>query len=132
MKLDLNPQKKRKLETENHVKALVKDYFDSLGAWSYAPIQNGLGVHGIHDRIACVPVVIQPWMVGLTIGCFASVECKKPGRRGEHNRGLSAAQFDNLRDILGARGASVVCDGYEDLLNFERLFPWMTQTSPKT
>jgi len=116
---------KRNPETENNVKALVKDWFDSRGAWSYAPIQNGMGVHGIHDRIGCVPVVITSDMVGMKLGVFVSVEAKAPGRRGEAARGMSAHQARNLKEIREAFGASIVCDGQEDLQFLERTYPWL-------
>lgn len=105
----------RKITTEAHVKDLVKDWFDSVNAWHYAPIQNGLGVHGIHDRIGCVPVRITPDMVGKTVGLFVSVEAKRPGRRGEPRRGMSAHQENNMRDIQAAGGVSRCVDGVADL-----------------
>lgn len=106
---------KRAPKTENDVKALVKDWYDSLGAWSYAPIQNGLGVHGIHDRIGCVPITITPDMVGKRIGVFVSVESKKPGRRGEPRGGMSVHQNNHLIDIRAAGGFAICCDGKEDI-----------------
>lgn len=105
----------KKLVTENHVKALVKEWFDVRGAWHYAPIQNGMGVHGIHDRIGCVPITITPEMVGKKIGLFVSVEAKRPGRRGEERRGMSAHQAQHMLDIRKAGGVSILCDGNEDL-----------------
>lgn len=105
----------RLIETENHVKDLVRQWYDKQGAWHYAPIQNGLGVHGIHDRIGCVPITVTPEMVGKTVGLFVSVEAKKPGRRNEENRGLSRHQYNNLTAILEAHGVSKVCDSEEDL-----------------
>lgn len=104
-----------KLTTENHVKTLVADWFKAHAAWHYAPIQNGLGVHGIHDRIGCVPVTVTPQMIGKRIGLFVSVESKKPGRRGENNRGMSMHQFNHMEAIRAAGGISICCDGYEDL-----------------
>ncbi len=110
----------RKIETENHVKALVADWFKQHGAWSYAPIQNGLGVHGIHDRIGCVPVVVTQDMVGKKIGLFVSVECKKPGRRQEPRRGMSAHQYENGKAINLAHGVAWCVDGLDDLEDLNR------------
>lgn len=107
-------RRKKLIETENDVKALVKKAFDSLGAWSYAPIQTGMGAHGIPDRIACVPVKVTPEMVGHTIGLFAAVESKRPGRRGEKNAGATGQQVDQLNDIIAAGGVAMLCDGEED------------------
>ena len=106
---------KRKITTENHVKTLVKDWYNAVGAWHYGVIQNGMGVHGVPDRIGCVPVVVTPEMVGRTVGLFVAVECKKPGRRGERARGLSPAQALQQEGILRAHGQHAVCDGYDDL-----------------
>lgn len=104
------------IETEKDVKdKLVKPWYDTRGAWSYAPIQNGLGEHGIHDRIGCVPIVVTQEMVGKKIGLFVSVEAKKPGRRGEPRRGMSVHQQRHLDAIRLARGLSICCDGVDDL-----------------
>lgn len=102
-------------ETEKAVKELVKDWYREHRAWSYAPIQNGLGEHGIHDRIGCVPVVVTEEMVGKQIGLFVSVEAKAPGRRGEPRRGMSAHQQLKLEEIRKAGGISICCDGAQDL-----------------
>lgn len=103
------------LKTENDVKAAVKKWFDARGAWSYAPVQNGLGVHGIPDRIGCVPIVIIPDMVGWRIGLFVAVECKRPGRHVETDRGCSKHQMLTLQGIADASGYGVVIDGHEGI-----------------
>ncbi len=116
-----------KIETENDVKALVKRWFEKhVGSWHYAPVQNGLGVHGIHDRIGCIPVEVTPEMVGKKIGLFVSIECKRPGRRGEHDRGMSKHQEIVCRDIVAAGGISDVVDGYEDLDALDGQLEWLT------
>ena len=111
----------RKLVTENHVKALVKEWYDDRLAWHYAPLQNGLGVHGIPDRIGCVPIVVTQAMVGKTIGVFVSVEAKKPGRRGEERRGMTVHQQQHMDAIYEAHGFTVVCDGSDDLQRLDEL-----------
>lgn len=108
------------------VKDMVKAWYDARGAWSFAPVSNGMGKHGIHDRVGCVPITITPDMVGKRIGAFVSVEAKSTGRRGEKNRGMSKNQYENMVEILVAGGASTVCDGEEDLKNLTRLWPWLT------
>lgn len=108
------------IESENDVKTkLVKPWYDALGAWHYAPIQNGLGEHGIHDRIGCVPIIVTPEMVGKKIGLFVSIEAKKPGRRGEPRRGMSVHQQQHLEEILAAGGLSICCDSEEDLAELQ-------------
>lgn len=101
--------------TEKDVKAIVKEWFDARLAWSFAPVMNGMGVHGIHDRIGCIPVVITPGMVGKTVGLFGSIEAKRPGRRDEPRQGMSIFQFEHMNDIRVAGGFSIVCDGRSDL-----------------
>lgn len=107
--------------TENDVKKLVKAWYDARDAWSYAPIQRGMGEHGIPDRIGCVPIVVTQEMVGETIGLFVAVEAKKPGRRGERTGGLEPLQLIQLRGILDAKGIGALVDGTHDL-------DWLTAT----
>lgn len=106
---------RKTLKTENHVKELCKDWYVSVGGWSYGVIQNGLGVHGIPDRVGVVPVVITLDMVGKTFGQFTAIECKRPGRRGEPDRGMKKHQVQRAAEINAAGGIAVCCDGYEDL-----------------
>lgn len=125
---------RRKIVSESHVKELVKDWFESVGGWSYAPIQTGMGVHGIHDRVGGVPITITPEMVGQTVAILVSVESKRPGRRGERDRGMSAHQVDHMNAINRIGGVSVCCDGYEDLgalhqRLFQRELPGMNHGS---
>lgn len=102
------------IETENDVKALVKKVFDQARAWSYAPIQTGMGVHGVPDRIACVPVTITPEMVGSTVGLFVAVEAKRPARRGTKLGGATGAQVNIMREIIDAGGVAMLADGKAD------------------
>ena len=110
----------KKLVSENDVKAIVKDWFADHHAWHYAPLMTGLGVHGIHDRIGVIPIIVTPVMVGKRIGLFVSVESKRPGRRSEQNRGMSQHQYDHMVAIKVAGGFSICCDGYEDLAELDR------------
>ena len=105
---------KKLIETENDVKKIVKRVFDDALAWSYAPIQNGMGVHGIPDRVGCVPVRITPEMVGSVVGLFVAVEAKRPGRRGEKNAGATGQQIDQMTGIIDAGGIAMLADGEED------------------
>lgn len=105
---------KKVITTENDVKKLVKKVFDDAGAWSYAPIQTGMGAHGIPDRVGCVPVTVTPEMVGQTFGLFVAVEAKRPGRRGEKNAGATGQQVAQLQGILDAHGVAALVDSKED------------------
>ncbi len=111
---------KRTPKTENDVKALAFDWFKDLRGWSYSPVQNGLGVHGIADRLGVIPVTVTPNMVGKRIGLFVAIEAKRPGRRNEPMRGMSKHQYIVMTDILTAGGLSIVCDGQEDLDGLSR------------
>jgi len=112
----------REPKTEGDVKEMARDWFLDRDGWSYAPVQNGLGVHGIHDRVGVVPVLITPDMVGRKIGAFVSIECKAPGRRGEPRRGLRMHQLLVGEKIREAYGLTVVCDGQEDLDRLDDMF----------
>jgi len=105
--------------TEGHVKDLVRQWCDAQGAFHFAVVQNGMGVHGIHDRLIALPITVTPAMVGKKIALFASVESKRPGRRGEKDRGMSKAQVEFWEDLTGVGGLSICCDGYEDLQRLE-------------
>jgi hypothetical protein len=111
----------KELTTENHVKDITRQWFDKRNAFSFAVVQNGMGVHGIHDRLAALPIVVTQEMVGKTIGLMVTVECKKPGRRGEHDRGMSAHQVMFLEGVRAAGGLSKCVDGYEDLEALEKM-----------
>lgn len=113
--------------TEDTVKGWVHDVFKRLRAWSYAPVQNALGVHGIPDRLACVPIKVTPEMVGMTIGVFAAVECKRPGRRGEKNAGHKGTQVTQLRDILTAHGIAMTVDCKADVDKLSRVIEVIPQ-----
>ena len=104
-----------KLTTQNHVKALVRNWCEAKEAFHFAVVQNGLGTHGIHDRIACLPLTVTPEMVGKKIGLFVSIEAKRPGRRAEKDSGMSKHQVLFMENVLRAGGLSIVCDGLEDL-----------------
>ena len=105
----------KKIETENHVKDIVRQHLDGLNAHHFAVVQNGMGTHGIHDRIASAPIVVTQEMVGKRIGLFVTVEAKRPGRRNEKDRGMSKRQVIFMEDSRKAGGVSICCDGFEDL-----------------
>jgi hypothetical protein len=116
----------KKIETENHVKDITRQWFDKRDAFHFAVVQNGMGVHGIHDRLAAVPIVVTQEMVGKKIALFVSVECKKPGRRGERYRGMSKHQVMFLEGVREAGGLSKCVDGYEDLEVLEHMIYELT------
>lgn len=118
---------------ESDVKDGIKDVFKALEAWYYMPVQTGLGVGGIHDFIACVPITVTPEMVGKRIGLFVSVEAKEPGKVAKlmkavaagkdtahlakngvfvSNRSLQTHQADAIHD---AAGIALVSDSAAEL-----------------
>jgi ribosomal protein S19 len=120
--------------SEPKVKAGISAWLKSIGAWFFMPVQTGMGVGGIHDFIACVPVVITPEMVGKRLGLFVSVEAKESGLvanlRALHERGrtmhahiakdgvfisnrpLQSWQADGIHD---ASGKAFIADDAEQL-----------------
>jgi hypothetical protein len=121
----------KKIETENAVKELVFQWFKSRGGFSYAPVQNGLGVHGVPDRLGVIPITVTPAMVGKRIGLFVSVEAKRPGRRNESYRGMSKHQVLFWEGVIKAGGLSICCDGYEDLQRLEAQIAKLTGSEIK-
>lgn len=107
------------IESENDVKKLVAKWYVSNNGYSYAPVQSGRGIHGVPDRVGCVPVKITPEMVGTTVGLFVAVESKAPGRRMEPKAGLAPAQFLQLEGIIDASGVGVLADGEVDITNLD-------------
>lgn len=108
--------RRKRVVDEHHVKTrVVQPHLDRLEAWHFMPVQTGYGESGIPDHLACVPTVVTPDMVGKIIGRFVAVESKRPGRRGEPDRGCTPKQRDNLVGIVKAGGIAIVCDSEEDL-----------------
>lgn len=100
---------------ESKVKEFVHRWFKKLRGWSYAPVQNGMGVVGVPDRVGCVPIVITQEMVGKTVGVFVAVECKAPGKKST----VTANQQKQLDGIRAAGGIALVVDNEADLVNPE-------------
>ena len=119
----------KKIETEKAVKDLVFQWFKFREGFSYAPVQNGLGVHGVPDRLGVIPIIVTPEMVGKRIGLFVSVESKRPSRRGEKDGGMSKHQVLFQEAVRAAGGVSICCDSEEDLRLLDCLF-WELQHVP--
>lgn len=100
---------------EGRVKQLIKAWMERLGMWSFQPVSNGMGAHGIPDRIGCLPLTVTPEMVGKTIGVFVAVEAKAPGKK--HN--TSPLQRAQIAAISKAHGFVVVADCADDLTKFQ-------------
>lgn len=88
---------------EEKIKDRVKIVLNKYGCWQFWPVSNGMGKHGIPDCIFCY------------LGRFGSIECKKPGRRGEENQGLSPQQVRQGDGITQAKGNFRIVDGWADI-----------------
>ena len=84
---------------EGKVKEAVKKHLKSLGIWYYMPVQNGMGVVGIPDIIAC-------WR-----GRFLAIETKAPGKRNN----TTPNQDRVLAEILAHDGMAIVVDDVSQL-----------------
>jgi len=79
---------------EGKVKTAVKAVLKELGAWSYMPVSNGMGVVGIPDFIAC----LQGW--------FLAIETKAPGKASN----TTPNQDHQIGGIRNAKGTALVID----------------------
>ena len=84
---------------EGRVKAEVKKYLTSIGAWWYMPVSNGMGRVGCPDLLICHQ------------GRFIAVETKAPGKRGN----TTPNQDRELAAIQAADGLALVVDDVEQL-----------------
>lgn len=84
---------------EGRVKAEVKKYLTSIGAWWYMPVSNGMGRVGCPDFLICHQ------------GRFIAVETKAPGKRGN----TTPNQDRELEAIQAADGLALVVDDVEQL-----------------
>jgi len=87
---------------EGKVKELCKRVLKMEGIWYYMPVQNGMGVVGIPDIIAC-------WK-----GRFLAIETKAPGKRSN----TTPNQVRVLAEIAAHGGLSIVVDDVEQLIDF--------------
>ena len=94
---------------EGKVKNDVKRLLQANRVWHFCPVSNGLGVHGIPDFVCCIPTIVTPEMLGLTLGLFAGIETKAPGKI----RNTSALQDKQIAGIRAAGGVAVVVDSAE-------------------
>ena len=80
--------------TKNRVREVLKKY----GVWCFAPVSNGMGVHGIPD------------IVGVYKGRSIMVECKAPGKK------TTPRQDIQIAAIRAAGGTVFIIDGDTCLL----------------
>lgn len=79
---------------EGRVKKQVKDYLQSIGAWYYMPVSNGMGRVGCPDIIVCYK------------GLFMAFETKAPGKI----KKVTPNQQREVDAIVRANGLAHVVD----------------------
>lgn len=84
---------------EGKVKKKVKEYLQSIGAWYYMPVSNGMGRSGCPDILVCYK------------GLFMAFETKAPGKI----KNVSANQEREIAAILSANGSAHVVDDVDQV-----------------
>jgi len=84
---------------EGKVKKKVKEYLQSIGAWYYMPVSNGMGRVGCPDILVCYK------------GLFLAFETKAPGKIAN----VTANQQRELDGILRVNGSAHVVDDVEQV-----------------
>ena len=84
---------------EGKVKKKVKEYLQSIGAWYYMPVSNGMGRVGCPDILVCYK------------GLFMAFETKAPGKI----KNVTANQQREIDGILRVNGLAHVVDDVEQV-----------------
>jgi hypothetical protein len=84
---------------EGKVKKKVKEYLQSIGAWYYMPVSNGMGRVGCPDILVCYQ------------GVFMAFETKAPGKI----KNTTANQDREIAGIQRANGLAHVVDDVEQV-----------------
>ena len=84
---------------EGKVKKKVKEYLQSIGAWYYMPVSNGMGRVGCPDILVCYK------------GLFLAFETKAPGKI----KNVTANQQREIDGILRVNGLAHVVDDVEQV-----------------
>jgi hypothetical protein len=84
---------------EGKVKKKVKEYLQSIGAWYYMPVSNGMGRVGCPDILVCYK------------GLFMAFETKAPGKI----KNVTANQQREIDEIKRANGLAHVVDDVEQV-----------------
>lgn len=86
---------------EGKVKKEIKKYLESIGAWYYMPVSNGMGRVGCPDILACYK------------GRFVAIEVKAPGKKST----VTANQQREIDWIKQANGLAIVADNVSEVEN---------------
>ena len=84
---------------EGKVKKKVKEYLQSIGAWYYMPVSNGMGRVGCPDILVCYK------------GLFMAFETKAPGKIAH----VTANQQREIDAIQRVNGLAHVVDDVEQV-----------------
>lgn len=84
---------------EGKVKKKVKEYLQSIDAWYYMPVSNGMGRVGCPDILVCHK------------GWFFAFETKAPGKR----KKVTANQAREIDWITSANGQAHVVDDVQQV-----------------
>lgn len=84
---------------EGAVKKVIRKYLDSLGAWVYMPMSNGMGRVGCPDFLVCHQ------------GKFYAIEAKAPGKRSN----TTPNQEREIAEIIAAGGRAIVADDVQQV-----------------
>ena len=84
---------------EGKVKKKVKEYLQSIGAWYYMPVSNGMGRVGCPDILVCYK------------GMFMAFETKAPGKIAH----VTANQQREIDAIQRVNGLAHVVDDVEQV-----------------
>ena len=84
---------------EGKVKKKVREYLQSIGAWYYMPVSNGMGRVGCPDILVCYK------------GLFMAFETKAPGKI----KNVTPNQQREIDDIQRAYGLAHVVDDVEQV-----------------
>ncbi len=84
---------------EGKVKKAVKSYLQSIGAWYYMPVSNGMGRVGCPDILVCYK------------GLFMAFETKAPGKI----KNVTPNQARELDGIQRVNGLALVVDDVQQV-----------------
>lgn len=107
--------------TEPKNKDVLETWFKKRTPFHWAPVSNGMGVHGLPDRMGCVPLVVTQEMVGKTIGVFVGIEVKADGRQGEKRGGCTPQQVLRGMELRSASGVHSVVYCPDDIRELDAL-----------
>mgnify|MGYP007047417687 FL=1 len=91
---------------EGKVKKKVKEYLQSIGAWYYMPVSNGMGRVGCPDILVCYK------------GLFMAFETKAPGKI----KNVTPNQQREIDGIQRANGLAHVVDDVEQVKSLLDIF----------